>query len=48
VQSSTASSTAAASAVICSSLRRRGITVRPIISITAPASTTRRSGVMPS
>jgi hypothetical protein len=47
VLSSTAISTAAASAQICNSLRRRGVTDSRIAKPSAPASTTRRRGVMP-
>jgi hypothetical protein len=48
VQSSTASSTAAASAVIWSSFRRRGTTATHAISPRAPISTTRLTHVIPS
>jgi hypothetical protein len=48
VQSSTAISTAAVSAVICSSLRRRGTTASATANATVATSTTRRIGVSPS
>jgi hypothetical protein len=48
VHSSTPISTAAASAQICSSLRRRGTAASRIANATTAISTTRRIGVIPS